>query len=190
MNCKNCGGTSTSWFPTNRVNSVAVDGRLKSNEISCDFVLGCDDCSETLRVVSADDIARQMNAKPTTIKGENFVDFLNTDRPYICRKTEGTCYLLIDRETGEFVGYRKYDDDMPTFKPLEWERGKIFLTAKSVDGAVFTIREINGSWRLATWSVIGAVKNLGLHPSPEEAKAAAQALHNEAVAKYLEGQPG
>jgi hypothetical protein len=40
-----------------------------------------------------------------------FVDFLNADRPYICRKTDGTCYLLIDRETGDVVGYRKYDDE-------------------------------------------------------------------------------
>lgn len=60
--CKNCGGDLNSWFTSNRVNSIAVDGRLKSNEISCDFVLGCDECSETLRVVAADEIASQMNA--------------------------------------------------------------------------------------------------------------------------------
>jgi hypothetical protein len=60
--CKNCGGNLNSWFTSNRVNSVAVDGRLKSSEISCDFVLGCDECSETLRVVPADKIASQMNA--------------------------------------------------------------------------------------------------------------------------------
>lgn len=62
MKCKNCGSYLQSWFPSNRVNSVAVDGRLKSNEISCDFVLGCDVCSETLRVVPAEEIASQMNA--------------------------------------------------------------------------------------------------------------------------------
>lgn len=60
--CKNCGGNLNSWFTSNRVNSVAVDGRLKSSEISCDFVLGCDECSETLRVVRADEVASQMNA--------------------------------------------------------------------------------------------------------------------------------
>lgn len=60
-NCKNCGGESFSWFPCNRVNSIALDGRLKSNEISCDFVLGCDECSETLKVVPAEKIAREMN---------------------------------------------------------------------------------------------------------------------------------
>ncbi len=60
--CKNCGGDLNSWFMSNRVNLVAVDGRLKYNEISCDFVLGCDECSETLRVVPADEIASQMNA--------------------------------------------------------------------------------------------------------------------------------
>ncbi|AFH19779.1 hypothetical protein F406_gp036 [Agrobacterium phage 7-7-1] len=62
MKCKNCGSYLQSWFPSNRVNSVAVDGRLKSNEISCDFVLGCDLCSETLRVLPAEEIASQMNA--------------------------------------------------------------------------------------------------------------------------------
>lgn len=65
MKCKNCGSFENSWFPSNRVNSVAVDGRLKSNEISCDFVLGCDACSETLRVVPAEEIACQMNADMT-----------------------------------------------------------------------------------------------------------------------------
>lgn len=71
-----------------------------------------------------------------------------------------------------------------TIKPLEWDRGKIFLTAKSVDGAVFTIRK-DAPFRLATWSTIGDVKYLGDHPSPEAAKETAQTLHNEAVAKYL-----
>ena len=60
--CRNCGSYLNSYFTSNRVSSVAVDGRLKSSEISCDFILGCDECSETLRVVPADEIARQMNA--------------------------------------------------------------------------------------------------------------------------------
>lgn len=52
-------------------------------------------------------------AEPVKVRNDDvgFVDFLNADRPYICRKTEGACYLLIDRETGDVVGYRKYDDE-------------------------------------------------------------------------------
>ena len=54
-------------------------------------------------------------AEPIELRNDDvgFVDFLNSDRPYICRKTEGICYLLIDRETRDVIGYRKYDDTAP-----------------------------------------------------------------------------
>lgn len=79
MKCKNCGSYMNSWFPSNRVNSVAVDGRLKSNEISCDFVLGCDMCSETLRVVPAEEIASQLNAGNYLVLQNGRLSFTSSD---------------------------------------------------------------------------------------------------------------
>lgn len=59
--CRACGGTQLTWFAHNENKSDVQEGRLRTNEVSCVFVLGCNDCSETLRVVSADKVASQLN---------------------------------------------------------------------------------------------------------------------------------
>lgn len=58
--CKGCGGVSFSWDTSRKTNSAAPDGRLRMNEVEFVFVLGCNDCSETLAVVSADKIAQHL----------------------------------------------------------------------------------------------------------------------------------
>lgn len=55
--CRECGGTSLTWAAHNENRSGIQEGRLRTHEVTCVFVLGCDDCSETLAVVSADSIA-------------------------------------------------------------------------------------------------------------------------------------
>lgn len=70
--CKECGSKSLSWFTNNTTGFTGIQqGRLTTNDVTCQFVLGCDDCSETLQVVSADYIASQMNAsaEPTNKEG-------------------------------------------------------------------------------------------------------------------------
>ncbi|MNQ43188.1 hypothetical protein D3C85_569080 [compost metagenome] len=59
--CKQCGSTSLFWFATNTNRTGVMEGRLRTHEITCEFVLGCNDCSETLRVISADSLAEHMN---------------------------------------------------------------------------------------------------------------------------------
>lgn len=60
--CKECGSTSLTWQTHNRVHlgCQVQDGRLKTSEVQCLFVLGCDHCSETLKVLSADEVAGEM----------------------------------------------------------------------------------------------------------------------------------
>jgi len=58
--CKECGSTDLYWFTSMRNTGQAQDGRLRMNEVTCDFVLGCNHCSETLAVVSAENLAEQM----------------------------------------------------------------------------------------------------------------------------------
>ncbi|WP_443692715.1 hypothetical protein [Pseudomonas sp.] len=55
--CRECGGTSLTWYSHIKSNSAVAEGRLRTNEMSCVFFLGCDDCSETLAWVDADQIA-------------------------------------------------------------------------------------------------------------------------------------
>lgn len=59
--CKECDSTSLSWETHNKTDSGVPEGRLRSSEVKCQFVLGCDNCSETLAIVSADKVASLMN---------------------------------------------------------------------------------------------------------------------------------
>lgn len=61
--CRECGSESLTWFARNENRTGIMEGRLRTHEVTCVFVLGCDDCSETLRVVSADKIVEHMNAQ-------------------------------------------------------------------------------------------------------------------------------
>ncbi|MGG5223461.1 hypothetical protein [Pseudomonas syringae pv. coryli] len=53
--CRECGSSALIWFADYLNTSGVAEGRLRTNEVSCSFVLGCEDCSETLAVVKADD---------------------------------------------------------------------------------------------------------------------------------------
>jgi hypothetical protein len=61
--CRHCGGTALTWA-TSIVNRSAVqNGRLNTHDVECLFHLGCDTCSETLAMVSADRVADLVNAR-------------------------------------------------------------------------------------------------------------------------------
>lgn len=60
--CKNCGSRDLAWQTHGVVRGAAQDGRLKVGEVVCQFVFGCNHCSETLAVLSADRVADMMNA--------------------------------------------------------------------------------------------------------------------------------
>ena len=59
--CPNCGSKKHSWDTTVIKNTRVQDGLLKLNETSGLFYLGCDECSETLLRVSAEDFASYLN---------------------------------------------------------------------------------------------------------------------------------
>lgn len=71
--CSNCGSKNHSWDTTVIKNTRVQDGLLKLNETSGLFYLGCDECSETLLRVSADEVANHLNnakANGFTVEGE------------------------------------------------------------------------------------------------------------------------
>lgn len=55
--CKECGSDNLSWHTANTIRSDVGQGQLNTNDVECLFFLGCNDCSETLRVMSADEVA-------------------------------------------------------------------------------------------------------------------------------------
>ena len=60
--CSECGSKSLTWGTHYKTNSGVPEGRLRSSEVQCLFVLGCDECSETLSIVSADKVAAALSA--------------------------------------------------------------------------------------------------------------------------------
>lgn len=58
--CQECRSFDLSWFCSMQNKSDVVDGRLRLHDISASFVLGCNECSATVQVVSADRLAQNM----------------------------------------------------------------------------------------------------------------------------------
>jgi uncharacterized protein (DUF983 family) len=57
MRCPRCDSNRLTWTVANRVTNGVVDGRLRAHDVEAMFTLGCDECSETIGVISADDVA-------------------------------------------------------------------------------------------------------------------------------------
>lgn len=69
--CRECGSEDLKWFADVQNVGQAQDGRIKLNEVRCIFVLGCEYCSETIRIVSGDEIAVTLNAVKDIAKALN-----------------------------------------------------------------------------------------------------------------------
>ncbi|KSQ21731.1 hypothetical protein APB26_32640 [Pseudomonas aeruginosa] len=59
--CKCCGSADLSWQTGNTIRNEIQQGRLNTYDVQCIFSLGCNYCSETLAVISADQVAALMN---------------------------------------------------------------------------------------------------------------------------------
>lgn len=69
--CRECGSTDLSWDVHSKTDSGVPEGRLRSSEVKCLFVLGCVSCSETLAVISADKVAAMLNADRASATAES-----------------------------------------------------------------------------------------------------------------------
>jgi hypothetical protein len=69
LQCPNCGSKEMTWHcgPQNR--GGVMDGRIKMNEIGVIFFLGCDSCSETLKVIDGDHVATVLTQLASGTKG-------------------------------------------------------------------------------------------------------------------------
>ncbi|TCM37743.1 hypothetical protein [Novosphingobium sp. ST904] len=72
--CKECGSTGLTWFAHSRNKSQVVEGRLKTSDVECLFVLGCEACSETLRVATTDEVAALLSTGPTPSNPHRLVE--------------------------------------------------------------------------------------------------------------------
>ncbi|WP_242890180.1 hypothetical protein [Stenotrophomonas maltophilia] len=62
--CRHCESTDLEWFAHVRAVNDVPHGRLTTHDVACVFVLGCNECSETLHTVKADSIASLLAAPP------------------------------------------------------------------------------------------------------------------------------
>lgn len=60
--CGCCGSDNLFWSTHYETKSGVPDGRLRMSEVSCVFVLGCEYCSETLLVMTADELAEKLSS--------------------------------------------------------------------------------------------------------------------------------
>lgn len=68
--CPNCGSRELSWGTSMAVSRNLPPGsvhQLSLGDTSCVFFLGCDECSETVRTVTAEDIAMELNVQKIVI---------------------------------------------------------------------------------------------------------------------------
>lgn len=59
--CPNCDGSRFTWDCTTKNNSDVVDGRLRLHDVGIVFYQGCDDCSETVQMLSGEKVAALLN---------------------------------------------------------------------------------------------------------------------------------
>ena len=60
--CPLCGESALMYTPYYSNSGQAQNGRLRLSEVSCQFVLGCEYCSETITVVSDEQVAAFLTA--------------------------------------------------------------------------------------------------------------------------------
>lgn len=60
--CRSCGSRHLTWHARAQNRGGVQDGRISMHEVRVIFVLGCDECSETLRIGDGDAVAAAMTA--------------------------------------------------------------------------------------------------------------------------------
>lgn len=75
--CPECGSWELTWHcqPQNR--GGVQDGQIKMNEVGVIFFLGCDECSETVRIIDGDVVAVAL----TAIRSENVQEHATPTAP-------------------------------------------------------------------------------------------------------------
>lgn len=66
--CDECGSADIQWTCKQATLSGIADGRLQMRDVFTSFVLGCNECSETVRVMTGDEVARWMNATKADVR--------------------------------------------------------------------------------------------------------------------------
>mgnify|MGYP000417962348 CR=1 FL=1 len=68
--CPECGSEDLEWVCAKRNKGQALDGQLRMNDVGVLFFLGCNECSETVRMIDGDQAAAMLAAPATTSEKE------------------------------------------------------------------------------------------------------------------------
>ena len=110
--CPNCGSGNLKWFPEVRNLGGVQDGRIKLNETGVEFFLGCEDCSETIKTLTGEEIARLLEAQGRA---------LSAARPFV--KSWGE---LTGEEWPRYKNAIKLVDEALELNPLKKLNRKIY----------------------------------------------------------------
>ncbi len=61
IECPHCGTDNTEWDYRMICNSEVPEGRLRTNEVSVIFYVGCNECSETITILRPNQIVNLLN---------------------------------------------------------------------------------------------------------------------------------
>lgn len=59
--CHVCGSENLEWDCCAQNHGCVQDGRISMSEVGVVFFLGCNECSETLKIVDGDEVAQVLN---------------------------------------------------------------------------------------------------------------------------------
>ncbi len=69
--CPKCGSRELTWHADTKNYGSSVDGQICMREVGPIFALGCDDCSETISVISGDKVAEMVTKFQRVMLSEN-----------------------------------------------------------------------------------------------------------------------
>ena len=68
--CAECGSENLLWDSIIHNKSTVQHNRLNCNDVQCLFVLGCEECSHTVRTVRANSVAEMLNSRALQLPSE------------------------------------------------------------------------------------------------------------------------
>jgi len=118
--CRHCSSDDLSWEACNTVSNGIQNGLLRTTDVQCLFVLGCNECSETLLRVDADRIADLLHAAPEP-SGQEAAPDIEKEISLVVREL-----IALQAETmkTEWGSSASHEDDLRRRWAVTWARAR------------------------------------------------------------------
>lgn len=169
--CKACGGTELSWDTHNRITNAVQQNHLNTHDVQCVFVLGCDECSETLFVMPAGAVAALLSTgadQPAALGADDGMDLLDQlSKRLPSRLMDRVNEALAARQPAAAFARQLIDSGAENYigEVFDTERGDIEVTARYVTGKTPGQKLAELEATMAAGQPVGEVYQRGFGPS-------------------------